>query len=327
MVRKFDLSNERLLDFYRQMLLIRSFEEKIEYGFSRNEIHGTTHLCIGQEAVPVGVCANLDSADYVVSNHRGHGHALSKGLTPDKLFAEIMGKEDGYCNGKGGTQHVAYLEKGFLGTNGITGGGIPIATGAAFTIKYKGLENISVCFFGDGATNQGTFHESLNMASLWKLPVLYVCENNFYAMSTHTELTISNKSIADRADAYNIEGIHVNGMDVMEVYNASKEAVKKIRKGSGPILLECQTYRFKGHSKSDPRIYRSKEEESHWGAKCPVLNFRDFVLKEKITEEDDLKKLEEAVFEEIENAYKFALNSPFPQNEEALKDIYYEYRK
>lgn len=318
------LSSDNILDFYRMMFLIRLFEERIEYGFSRNHISGTTHLCIGQEAIPVGVCSNLFDDDYVVSTHRGHGHALSKGLAVEKLMAEIMGKVNGYCKGKGGTQHIAYIERGFLGTNGITGGGIPIATGAAFTIKYKGVKGVSVCFFGDGASNQGTFHESLNMASLWKLPILYVCENNLYAMSTHIENSVSGKNIIKRAEAYNMEGVSVDGMDVLEICRISKELIEKIRSGSGPTLLECRTYRFRGHSKSDPRVYRKKEEEELWKGRCPIPKLKNYIIKNDIADESQLATLEKQLQLEIDKAYENALNSPYPAVTEALEDIFCE---
>ncbi|MBI5208004.1 MAG: thiamine pyrophosphate-dependent dehydrogenase E1 component subunit alpha, partial [Candidatus Firestonebacteria bacterium] len=242
---------ELLIQLYYKMLQIRFFEEKIEFGFSRNQIFGTTHLCIGQEAVPAGVCLNLTDEDYVVSTHRGHGHALAKGLDSKKMMAEIMGKVTGYCKGKGGTQHIACIEKGFLGTNGITGGGIPFAAGAAFTIKYKKRKNVSVCFFGDGATNQGTFHETLNMASMWNLPVVFICENNLYAMSTPVNKTIKTETIAERAKSFGIKGIKLNGMDVLEIYKNSKEIIEEVKNNHKPIFLEFETYRFKGHSKSD----------------------------------------------------------------------------
>lgn len=315
---------EVIVDLYRAMLLIRYFEEMVEYGFSRNQIHGTTHLSIGQEAIPAGICANLSNDDYVVSTHRGHGHALCKQLAPKRLMAEIMGKAEGYCKGKGGTQHVAYMATGFLGTTGITGGGIPIATGAAFTIKYKGRKNISVCFFGDGAVNQGTFHESLNMASIWKLPVLYVCENNHYAMSTSAETMVSGSSIADKAKAYGIDGFRVNGMDVIEVYQTSKDAIKKVRDGGGPILLECETYRFLGHSKSDPRIYRSRDEEESWKRRCPIKNLRRRLISEYGLTEAALEDMEYQLKTEIKDAYDEALKMDVLPEDQILKDLFYD---
>jgi len=320
----FDPDKHEMLDLYRMMLLVRYFEQKVEYGFSRDEIYGTTHLCIGQEAVPAGVCIHLLDDDYAVSTHRGHGHALCKGLSVERLLAEIMGKSNGYGKGKGGTQHVACFEKGFLGTNGITGGGIPIATGSALAIKYKALNRVAVSFFGDGATNQGTFHESLNMAALWKLPVLFVCENNSYGMSTHIEKSISSLPIVKRADAYGMEGVVVDGMNVLEVYNASKKLIQKIRSGSGPKFMECRTYRFRGHSRSDPRVYRGKKEEKLWKDKCPINGLKNKLLQNGIADEGQLSAIQKEINNEIQQAYDKALKSQYPAVSEALEDIFVE---
>ncbi len=317
------LNRDILFELYRRMLLIRYFEEKIEFGFSRDQIHGTVHLCIGQEAIPVGVCAHLTDKDYVVGTHRGHGHALSKGLDPGRLMAEIMGKASGYCKGRGGTQHLACIEKGFLGTNGITAGGIPLATGAALAIKYKREKNISVCFFGDGATNQGTFHESLNIASIWNLPIMYVCENNLYAMSAPIKNMLRNVTIADRAKAYGMRGIRVNGMNVLEVYKTAKQIIAEIRAGAGPVLLECETYRFRGHSRSDPRNYRTKEEEKEWEAKCPIRNLREEIVRKTLFDEQVLIELERKTKIEIEEAYSWALSADFPSREDTLGEVFY----
>ena len=318
-----ELSKSDMIDLYHQMLTIRLVEEKIEHGITRGEVQGTTHLCIGQEAVPVGISDNLSDADYVVSNHRGHGHALAKGLDPEKLLAEVMGRENGYCKGRGGTQHISCMEKGFIGTNGITGGGIPLALGAAFSIKYNKQENISVVYISDGATNQGTFHESLNMASLWSLPLLIVCENNLYGMSNPIEKSISSLPISKRAEAHGIEAATLNGMDVIEVKNKSKKYIEKIRSGGGPVFLECLTYRFKGHSKSDPRVYRDKDEEKLWLDRCPIVTLKNLLVQEGY-DELGLDELYNKLKDEINNVYSLVLKSAFPSKSDIIKDVFYE---
>ncbi len=321
-IKEFD--RELLLKLYKTMVLIRLFEKKIEYGFSRNQIHGTTHLCIGQEGTAVGVCSHLRDTDYAVSTHRGHGHSIGKGLEPLPLMAEVMGKQGGYCKGKGGTQHVAFLKKGFLGTNGITGGGLPIATGAAFTIKQKKRDDISVSFFGDGAVAQGTFHESLNMASLWNLPVLFVCENNMYGMSTHVSKTVSGGSIAERGAAYGIESISLDGMNVLEVYEKTGELIKKMRGGGGPKLIECHTYRYSGHSKSDMRIYRTREEENEYKKKCPIKRLQKEMIEAGVETEEKFVTIQKEISITMTDVYQEALDMPFPDTSEALKEIFFE---
>lgn len=318
-----DTMNNDKIDFFSKMLMIRLVEEKIEYGITRGQVQGTTHLCIGQEAVPVGVSANLTNSDYVVSNHRGHGHALAKGLTPERLLAEVMGRKNGYCEGRGGTQHISHFEKGFIGTNGITGGGFPIALGAAFSIKYKKQNNISVVYLSDGATNQGTFHESLNIASLWGLPILFVCENNLYSMSNPIEKSVSSLPLIKRAQAHDIESEIINGMDVLEMYDVTKEYIDKMRLGSGPVFIECQTYRFKGHSKSDARLYRDKEEEKLWNDRCPINSLEKILLDEGIKKEL-LDKIRLKLKKEIDEIYEIVQKSSFPSVKEIMKDVFYE---
>jgi TPP-dependent pyruvate/acetoin dehydrogenase alpha subunit len=318
-----DLENHGL-NFYRRMLVIRFFEQKCEHGFARNQIAGTTHLCIGQEAVPVGVSVFLEKNDYVVSTHRGHGHALCKGLTAHGLFAEILGKATGYCGGKGGTQHVANLAVGFLGTNGVTGGGLPIATGAALSQKLSSTRNIAVSFLGEGATNQGTFSESLNMAGLWNLPVLFVCENNGYAMSTAAHRASQGTAIHKKAEALGVAGYHVDGMDVLEVARLARELIERMRAGGGPALIEAVTYRFGGHSKSDPRMYRTREEEKLWKGRCPIDRLRGQLLDRQITDATTLKAIRKEVKTEIESAYQRAMADPFPEEGRALEDVFFE---
>jgi TPP-dependent pyruvate/acetoin dehydrogenase alpha subunit len=292
------------------MKRIRAFEERVDRLFVEARIHGTTHLCIGQEAVPVGACAAIEPADLVSGSHRGHGLAIAKGLRTDRLMAELLGRRDGYCQGKGGTQHVASFAHGFLGTNGITGGGIPIATGAALSAKLRRSGQVVLSFFGDGATNQGTFHESLNMAAVWRLPVVYLCENNLYAMSTFIRDTTPTEHLAQRALAYGMPAETVDGNDVLAVREAAERAVARARAGEGPSFVECLTYRHRGHSKSDLREYRSHEEEEAWHARDPLRR-----SERRLTEEGRLTagaraRLDTEVAAEIEAAVAFAEASP-----------------
>ena len=293
----------QLVKFYRLMLKIRLFEQKIDWLFSRGLLGGTSHLCIGQEAVAVGVMDCLNGDDYVISSHRGHGHLIAKGGEIKKMFSELMGKIDGYCYGKGGSQHICAKDIGFYGTNGITGGGIPIATGIALSIKLRKTEQVVVSFFGDGATNQGTFHESLNMASIWCLPIVYICENNLYGMSTHIGNVSNINGLAQRAHSYNINSYVVDGMNVQEVLDVSKEALNYVRAKKKPCFIEANTYRFCGHSKSDPRLYRTKEEERSWQEKDCID-----ILKKQLClngfNADDIKNIDMEIDKEIEDALR-----------------------
>lgn len=298
-----------MLQWYRQMYLIRSFEERVDALVSEGYIKGTTHLCIGQEAVPVGAYAALQDSDYAVGTHRGHGHIIAKGADIRRIMAELLGKKTGYCRGIGGTQHMAAFEKSFLGTNGITGGGIPIATGAALALKLKKSKNLVVCFLGDGATNQGTFHESLNMASVWRLPVIYLIENNLYAMSTSIRSMVNVESLSLRAVAYGIDGITIDGNDVCAVKECVGKLADCVRQGKGPVLIEALTYRQKGHSRSDPGMYRSEGEKNNWKLRDPLM-----VLEEKMRRVDlhltgKLEKIRSEVDEEIDEAVEFAKKS------------------
>ena len=309
------------LEYYRTMLQIRLFEEKIDWLFSRDMIEGTSHLCIGQEAVAVGAISAIRSEDYVVSTHRGHGHLIAKGARTDKLMAELMGKGTGYCRGKGGSQHISIKEISFLGTNGITGGGIPVATGAALSMKLQNIPRIVLSFFGDGASNQGTFHESLNMASLWKLPIVYICENNLYGMSMPVNRSTSVTDIANRAVAYNMPGKIVDGMDLFAVRETVKEAADNARNGKGPTLIEAKTYRFKGHSKSDQRKYRTREEENAWKQKDSIITFRKYLIARNC-EESEIEEIEASVREEIEMAVEFAQKSSYAPDAAAFEGSY-----
>ncbi|RKY18770.1 MAG: hypothetical protein DRP90_05265 [Planctomycetota bacterium] len=311
----------RMLDDYRMMLLIRRFEERVERLFAEGLIHGTTHLCIGQEAVPVGISALLDRHDLTVSNHRGHGHFLARGADPSRLMAELLGRVTGYCKGKGGTQHLSGLEVGHLGSNGITAGGLPVAAGAAFSLKRLRPGSVAVAYFGDGAMGEGVWHETMNIASLWKLPLLFVCENNLYAMSTPVKRGISGKSLAVRAAAYDMQWTVADGNDVEAVRAAAADLLEDVRAGRGPAFLEAQTYRFRGHSKSDAREYRTREEEEKWLAKCPIRR-QEAKLAAAGVGEDELERVRREVEERIEEAARFALDSDWPPVDEALRDLY-----
>lgn len=316
------LEKEKLIEMYKKLLEIRYFEEKVFELYGQNLVPGTIHLYAGQEAVAVGVCANLRKDDYIISTHRGHGHCIAKGAQLDRTMAEILGKRTGYCKGKGGSMHIADFSVGMLGATAVVGAGIPIASGAGLSIKLRGTDQVAACFFGDGASNQGTFHEGINMAAVWTLPVIFVCENNLYAMGTRQSRVMLIENIADRAVAYGIPGITVDGNDVLAVYEATHEAVKRARAGKGPTLIECKTYRHKGHSRVDPATYRSKEEVEEWLKKDPVQQFKKKLLKMKILAENEANKIEQDVIAAVEKAAKFAIDSPYPAPEEALEDVY-----
>jgi len=317
-----DLAREKMVEMYRKMVEIRFFEEKVFELYARNLVPGTIHLYAGEEAVAVGVCSNLRKDDYITSTHRGHGHCIAKGADLRRTMAEILGKKTGYCKGKGGSMHIADFSIGMLGATAVVGAGIPIAVGAGLSISLKGEDRVVVCFFGDGASNQGTFHEGINMASIWKLPVLFVCENNLYAMGTRQSMAMAIENVADRAAAYGIPGVVVDGNDVLAVYEVACKAVERARKGEGPTLIECKTYRQKGHSRVDPARYRPKEEVEAWLLKDPIKRFREKLLKENILGEVEIRQIENEVLGEIEEAVKFAIESPLPDPEEALEDVY-----
>jgi len=311
---------------YEQMLTIRHFEEKAIELFEHNLIRGNIHPCIGQEAVSVGACTPLRRDDYMVNTHRGHGNCIAKGADLKLMMAELFGKSTGYCKGKGGSMHIADFNGGNLGANGIVGGGLPIAVGAGIGIQNRGTDQVAVCFFGDGATNQGTFHESLNLAALWKLPVIFVCENNLYGLSTPVREAVSVVHISDRAKAYGIPGMSIDGNDVIAVYTKMKEAVDRARAGEGPTLLDCITYRFFGHFTGDPGkgiTYRSKEEMGQWLERCPIKRFRERLIKEKKITEKVAMTIDANVMASIEEAIHLAQESPLPLPEEALQDLFH----
>jgi pyruvate dehydrogenase E1 component alpha subunit len=304
------------------MLEIRFFEEKVFDLYAQNLVPGTIHLYLGEEAVAVGVCNLLRKDDYITSTHRGHGHCIAKGAELKRTMAEILGKKTGYCKGKGGSMHIADFKIGMLGATAVVGAGLPIAVGAGLSAKLRKTDQIVACFFGEGASNQGTFHESINMASTWKLPVIFVCENNLYAMGTRQSRVMNIENIADRAVAYGIPGEVVDGNDVLAVYEATQKAVERARNDEGPTLIECKTYRHKGHSRVDPAKYRPKEEVEEWLAKDPIKRFKEKLLQTNTLTESEIQQIEKEVSDEIEEAVKFAMESPYPAPEEALEDVY-----
>ena len=320
------IEEKTLTYLFEKMLEIRRFEEKVWDLFGRNLIPGTLHLYIGEEATAVGVCANLRVDDYITSTHRGHGHCIAKGAKLDRMMAELLGKKTGYCKGKGGSMHVADASVGILGATAVVGSGIPIAVGAGLSCKLRKTDQAVACFFGDGASNQGTFHEALNMAALWKLPVIFVCENNLYAMGTRISRAAAIKNLADRAGAYGMLGVAVDGNDVVAVYKAAKEAVERARNGDGPTLIECKTYRHKGHSRFDPAKYRPSEEVREWMKKDPILRFRKKLIEEGILTEEEADQIDERITKAAKAAARFALESPYPEPEEALEDVFVKLR-
>ena len=316
------LGKEKLHKALRQMHLIRLFEEGAEQAYMRGLVHGTMHLSIGQEASAVGVGIMLESGDYITSTHRGHGHCIAKGADPKFMFAEFFGKDNGYCRGRGGSMHIADVASGNLGANGIVGGGLPIAVGAALALKQTKKPNVVICFFGDGANNEGAFHESLNMAAIWKLPVVFVCENNKYGMSTSTERSTAVKNVSQRAQSYDFPGVTVNGNDFAEVAVAAGEAIERARRGEGPTLLECMTYRHRGHSKSDRNRYRTKEEIDSWIARDPIQLFQANLLAHGLIQEPEVAAMVKSVEEEIEAGINFAKDSPDPKVEDLTDFVY-----
>jgi acetoin:2,6-dichlorophenolindophenol oxidoreductase subunit alpha len=314
-------SREKMLDMYLKMAQTRAFEDTAARLFLEGKVHGTAHFCTGEEATGVGVTAALENDDYILQTHRGHGQGIGKNMDINKMMAEFLGKEAGYCKGKGGCMHIADFSRGSLGANGIVGGGIPLATGAALSQKYQKSKNITVGFFGDGATNNGVFHEALNLASVWDLPVLYVCTNNLYGMSTHVKNSMNVEDIAIRAKSYGIKGISLDGNDILKIYDETVKAKKYVKK-NGPMLMVLNTYRWMGHSKSDAQIYRTKEEVKEWKEKCPIRRFKAYLTAEGIASADELKALDLQAQKDIQAAVDFSNNSPEPKIENILDEVY-----
>jgi pyruvate dehydrogenase E1 component alpha subunit len=318
-------STGNFLQMYRKMLRIRLFEQQAMELFKRGKIFGGVHLYLGEEAVAVGVCSALTEEDYIASTHRGHGHVIAKGARPDRMMAELLGKRTGYCCGKGGSMHIADTTLNILGANGIVGGGIALATGAALSAKLRESRQVAVSFFGDGATNQGSFHESLNMAGAHHLPVIYVCENNLYSVFTSQAEVRAVDSIASRAASYGFPGVAVNGNDVLAVYQASITAVDRARDGGGPTLIEAQTYRHRGHFEGDiyVRSYRPEEEENYWLSRDPIALWEERLKGElNAATTDDLEGIKDSVTLEILEAVRFAEGSPWPDPGDALTGAY-----
>ncbi len=316
------MEKSKLMDLYREMVRVREFETKVSELFAQGKIPGFVHLYIGEEATAVGTCANLRDDDYITSTHRGHGHCLAKGGDMKLMMAELFGKKTGYCKGKGGSMHIADVDMGILGANGIVGGGLAIAPGAGLAAKLRGTDQVTTCFFGDGASNQTTFHEGINLASIWRLPVIFVCENNEYGISLHQSRHQRIADVADRAVAYGIPGVVVDGNDVMAVYEAVAEAVKRARAGEGPTLIEAKTYRWRGHFEGDPTVYRDEKEVAEWKARCPIERFGKHLIEMDIATEKELNTIKAEVDAEVEEAVRFAQESPLPAPEEALEDVY-----
>jgi acetoin:2,6-dichlorophenolindophenol oxidoreductase subunit alpha len=315
-------TKEQLRLALKRMWLIRRFEEMAEDSYIRGLTHGTMHLSIGQEASAVGICMDLTDKDYITSTHRGHGHCIGKGAEVKFMFAEFFGKEEGYCRGRGGSMHIADVATGNLGANGIVGGGLPLATGAALAIKQRKGKDVAVCFFGDGANNEGAFHESLNIAAVWKLPVVYVCENNQYGMSVSTERSTAVKDVATRAIAYNMPGVVVDGNNIADVNEAMMVAMERAQNGEGPSLIECKTYRTRGHSRSDRNKYRTKEEIEEWKLKDPIPMFETELQGHGVLSADDVQAVRDEVEKDVADGFAFAQAGTNPEVDTVLRDVY-----
>jgi pyruvate dehydrogenase E1 component alpha subunit len=313
-----------LVGFFRTMRLIRRFEETANDLYMQGAIPSTLHLYIGQEAVAVGVSASLNRDDYVLTTHRPHGHSIAKGVSPSAIMAELYGKATGSCKGKGGSMHVGDMAVGVLPAIAIVGGNAPLAAGAALAFKMQKSTRVAVSYMGDGAANEGVVHEALNCAALWDLPVVFVVENNLYGASTPFSTAFKIKNVTDRAPGYGMPGVVVDGNDVLAVYEASRQAVIRARTGGGPTMIECMTYRQCGHSRSDPRTYRTKEEEELWKEKDPITSFRTFLLEKGYASYADLSKIEKQVEDEIKTAIDFARSSPEPQPGDVYTDVFKE---
>lgn len=320
-----ELDKQKLLQMYRNMLRIRRFEERLAEESARGNIPGLLHLYVGEEAVAVGACSALRKEDYITSTHRGHGHCIAKGGELRKMMAELFAKETGYCKGRGGSMHIAAPDIGIVGCSGIAGAGIPIAAGVGLSSKLRKTDQVCVSFFGDGASNTGAFHEGMNLASLWELPVVYVLENNLYAISTPAVRSSKLKNISDRAAAYGMRSALADGMDVLSVYQAVSEAVERARKGQGPTLVECKTYRFRGHHEGDPKkgeMYRTKQEMDEWEKRDPIIRLGDKMIKDRKATQAELDAINQETVKEIEDAVAFAKESPSPKPDDVTSYLF-----
>ena len=317
-------SKEELLRLYRIMLTIRRFEERVVVDYQSGAIPGIVHSYIGQEAVATGVCTNLRPDDRIISNHRGHGHCIAKGADLNRMMAEIYGKKTGYCKGKGGSMHIADFQIGMLGANGIVAGGLPISAGAALAAQLEGGDKLVVVFFGDGATNEGEFHEVLNLASIWKLPLIFACENNGYGVNTPVKYATGLEHVSDRATGgYGIPSVIVDGNDVMAVHDAANKVIADVRAGKGPVFMEFMTYRWRGHYEAPGLMdLRPRYEIENWKTRCPILAFERRLLKDKTATKQVLRDINTQVMQDIQKSVDFAMASPLPAPEDALEDVY-----
>jgi TPP-dependent pyruvate/acetoin dehydrogenase alpha subunit len=320
-----EIDTPRLLEMYRRMVQIRTLEDLAGRYFAEGLVPGFVHLYAGEEAVAVGVCSHLTDRDYITSTHRGHGHCIAKGVDMPGMVAELMGKATGTCKGKGGSMHIADVDKGMLGANGIVGAGLPLAAGAALTARTLGTGGVAVSFFGDGAANQGTFHEAINLAAIWKLPAVFVCENNGYAESTPTRYHCSSTDIANRAGAYEIPGVVVDGLDLFAVYEAAGEAIARARRGDGPSIVEAKTYRYYGHFQGDMITYRTDDEVNAYKQRDAIQQVRTYALQRGLVSEADLTTIDAEVRSELEKAWDEAKAAPWPDDSELLTDVYVNY--
>ena len=323
--RSSELNKDTLLWMYEKMVTIRRFEEQARREADAGKLRGM-HSSIGQEAVPTGICAHLRDDDYILGTHRSHHHCIAKGLDLSEMMAELLGKSTGTNHGKGGTMHIADIDKGMLGANGVVGSSIPVATGVALSASVRGTDQVSVAFFGDGATSQGVLHESMNMASIWKLPVLFVCENNRYAEATPVEYAVAGGSVANRAPGYDMPGVVVDGQSAIDMFEVGREAVARARAGEGPTLIEAQTYRYQGHfGADDPLGYRTQEEEDYYEGRDCIEQIKGHILDGGYASETDLNAIDEMCAAAVVEAAKFANESPFPDDSELTTDVYVSY--
>ncbi len=320
-----EIDKEKLLWIYERMNMIRNFEDQAAKVFAAGEVPGFVHLYAGEEAIAVGVCSLLTDADFITSTHRGHGHCIAKGVDVNAMMAELFGKATGSNNGKGGSMHIADVTKGMLGANGIVGAGGPLACGSGLTAKIKGTDQVTVCFFGDGASEQGTMHEAMNLAAIWKLPVIFLCENNGYAQTTPAHYHCSAQDIADRATGYDMPGFAVDGTDLFAVVEAADEAIARARRGEGPTLIEAKAFRYYGHFQGDNLSYFTEEERARNRERDPIANFRRRVLDRGLLTEDELAGIEARTAETVAEAVKLAREASYPSAEECLTDVYVSY--
>ena len=319
------ISREKKIWIYKKMNEIRQFELAIVKLFEENRLRGSVHLYVGEEAIASTVCSFLGNDDYIASTHRGHGHCIAKGAEFKPAMAELMGKDTGYCRGRSGSMHIADFSKGNLGANAIVAGGMPIAVGAALSIKLQNKNNVAVSFFGDSASNQGVFHESLNLAAVWKLPIVFICENNGYGISVPQSQSTSVKDISVRAKSYGIPGYTVDGNDVYAIYPIVEKAIERAKNGEGPTLIECKTYRFFGHWIGDPQLYRTQEEVNKWkNERDPIALFEERLLKEESITKEELNTMVDQIKREVDEAVKFAAESPEPDPAHVMDDVFYE---